>query len=332
MRLTSLLIACSTLAWLVASEHADPWSLDLNRFVDKLLRDQAQYFPNATTAKNAIAEYRRFLHLHQKYPEHWVAASKLVDIVWHEHIIDTRRYMADSDSLFGRYLHHTPCFGKGRTFHHQNDMVKAYEETFGEFPREDIWEMPQVQASFPGCKTVPSPPGPPAPCPPPPPPSHLKLTVTEGKKDELCIDGGDGLDAVVTLQKCSSNHTKQGWDGSSYAQMSIQDAGWMGGVAGRCVELVDGNTTNGNHFTMECCEEHEHPEGYPKQQFHFNWTTGKLYYGKWNYSKPEELTKCIYAKAGQGGETLVIWDCQDVEGQKWEMAYMGSHASAMAVV
>merc|ERR1712159_408136 len=118
-------------------------------------------------------------------PEHMVAASKLVDIVWHEHIIDTKRYMADCDFLFGRYLHHYPCFGEGRPFHHQKEMVQAYEDMFGSFPREDVWEIPRPHVEFPGCPAPtpaprpPGPPPPPAPCPPPVPPQWLKLNATK---------------------------------------------------------------------------------------------------------------------------------------------------------
>ncbi|MBF4254538.1 hypothetical protein EA007_27345, partial [Vibrio anguillarum] len=31
--------------------------------------------------------------------------------IWHMHILDTRAYMRDCDTLFGEYLHHYPYFG-----------------------------------------------------------------------------------------------------------------------------------------------------------------------------------------------------------------------------
>merc|ERR1712151_930213 len=70
--------------------------------------------------------------------------SKLVDIVWHEHIIDTKQYMIDCDRLFGRYLHHYPDFGQVGAFLYEEDMLKAYMEEFGELPREDIWPLDQA--------------------------------------------------------------------------------------------------------------------------------------------------------------------------------------------
>lgn len=34
-----------------------------------------------------------------------------IDRFWHEHILDTRRYVADCTELFGGFLHHYPYFG-----------------------------------------------------------------------------------------------------------------------------------------------------------------------------------------------------------------------------
>ena len=49
----------------VDADAADPFALDLERFVPKVMRDHASYFPDVATAKRALAEYRRFLRLHQ---------------------------------------------------------------------------------------------------------------------------------------------------------------------------------------------------------------------------------------------------------------------------
>ncbi|WP_310619874.1 glycine-rich domain-containing protein [Flexibacterium corallicola] len=34
--------------------------------------------------------------------------SREVDILWHTHILFTRKYMGDCDRIFGHYLHHEP--------------------------------------------------------------------------------------------------------------------------------------------------------------------------------------------------------------------------------
>ena len=52
-----------------------------------MVRDHPGHFPEQAVAEAALEEYRRFLRLHQLAGpdrEHHVAASKLVDIIWHE--------------------------------------------------------------------------------------------------------------------------------------------------------------------------------------------------------------------------------------------------------
>lgn len=51
------------------------------------------------------------LLLIQRFPDRPVVPSKLVDLVWHEHILDTFTYKRDCSRLFGRYVHHNPSFG-----------------------------------------------------------------------------------------------------------------------------------------------------------------------------------------------------------------------------
>lgn len=61
-----------------------------------------------TSAKMA---YLRFLTLRKNHPEEVLVPSGLIDLVWHYHILDTRKYIADCERLFGSYLHHDPYFG-----------------------------------------------------------------------------------------------------------------------------------------------------------------------------------------------------------------------------
>jgi hypothetical protein len=55
--------------------------------------------------------YRQFLTLRQRHPSATLVPSAMIDMVWHYHILDTRKYIADCDRLFGGYLHHDPYFG-----------------------------------------------------------------------------------------------------------------------------------------------------------------------------------------------------------------------------
>lgn len=88
---------------------------------------------------NAIEfEYRRFLLLMKKFPHEQTAPLVDVDTFWHYHILDTMKYAADCDAVFGYFLHHFPYIG----LRGEDDaaahvrvglrMKQLYESTFGE--------------------------------------------------------------------------------------------------------------------------------------------------------------------------------------------------------
>ena len=57
------------------------------------------------------AEYRVFFTMHAAFPTLWLPPSRVMDLFWHEHILDTRAYFADCDHVAGHYVHHMPYFG-----------------------------------------------------------------------------------------------------------------------------------------------------------------------------------------------------------------------------
>ena len=72
--------------------------------------------------------YRRFLYLVSLYPGKVIVPGKDIDIFWHTHILDTQKYMADCETLFGRYFHHFPYFGM-RGEKDRSNLEKAFRET-----------------------------------------------------------------------------------------------------------------------------------------------------------------------------------------------------------
>lgn len=66
---------------------------------------------SAETVALSILWYRRFLKVCAKFPENRSVPNRLIDEVWHAHILDTRKYSADCFSIFNRMLHHFPYFG-----------------------------------------------------------------------------------------------------------------------------------------------------------------------------------------------------------------------------
>jgi hypothetical protein len=58
----------------------------------------------------SVGEYRRFLILKMENPGVKLAPTGLMDKAWHTHILDTRRYAEDCETMFGRFLHHHPSY------------------------------------------------------------------------------------------------------------------------------------------------------------------------------------------------------------------------------
>ena len=94
------------------------------------------------------AEYRRFLALRREYPMFAaLVPSSPVDTFWHYHILDTQKYAADCESIFGSFLHHYPYYGMrdGKDLVDlENSWINTrntYERHFGD-PPDDLWQLP----------------------------------------------------------------------------------------------------------------------------------------------------------------------------------------------
>jgi len=87
-------------------------SVDLSPVVYNLTKRENG--PKWSLAKTRSVEkwYRRFLYLAGTYKDTAVVPTLDIDEFWHTHILDTRKYIADCDLLFGEYLHHFPYFGE----------------------------------------------------------------------------------------------------------------------------------------------------------------------------------------------------------------------------
>jgi hypothetical protein len=91
----------------------------------------------------AEIEYRRFLTLKYFYRTVPIVPNKLVDKIWHAHILDTRAYRSDCNQVFGHFMEHYPYFG----IYGENDYqmlqksfeitVALYERHFGPYARDN---------------------------------------------------------------------------------------------------------------------------------------------------------------------------------------------------
>jgi hypothetical protein len=73
-------------------------------------------------------EYRQFLLLSALEPDNVIVPSREVDKFWHAHILDTRKYEHDCQTIFGRFLHHFPYLGI-RGDEDAKALCEAYEAT-----------------------------------------------------------------------------------------------------------------------------------------------------------------------------------------------------------
>jgi len=78
--------------------------------------------------------YRRFLALNIVYSDRKICPTGPIDEFWHAHILDTRAYEADCNSLFGSFLHHFPYFGM-RGPEDREALQNAFDESRSLFIR-----------------------------------------------------------------------------------------------------------------------------------------------------------------------------------------------------
>jgi hypothetical protein len=112
--------------------------LDLEPIKVKLMHEESGEGWTLERANAIEFEYRRFLILMKKFPHEQTAPLADVDTFWHYHILDTMKYAADCEAVFGYFLHHFPYIGlRGEDDEaaHQRvgqRMQELYETTFGE--------------------------------------------------------------------------------------------------------------------------------------------------------------------------------------------------------
>jgi hypothetical protein len=113
-------------------------ALDLEPIKVKLMHEESGEGWTLHRANAVEFEYRRFLFLMKKYPGEQTAPLVDVDTFWHYHILDTMKYHADCNAVFGHYLHHFPYIGlrgeddEAAHIRVGQRMKELYEDTFGE--------------------------------------------------------------------------------------------------------------------------------------------------------------------------------------------------------
>lgn len=116
-------------------------ALDLTNIKYNLYRRQKGFWMRRWWRKNMNRveyEYRKFLYLICIYSKKkivpWgdIKGWCPLDEMWHEHILDTRKYANDCDKINGKLIHHDPNLPSGTPDHtnHWEETKRVYRETF----------------------------------------------------------------------------------------------------------------------------------------------------------------------------------------------------------
>jgi hypothetical protein len=103
------------------------------------LRLIQEYGWNEEFVNQAVNEYIRFLELHVAHPDVTIVPGKVVDKVWHDHILHTRDYIKFCEESFGSYFHHDP---KDRSSDKVMDLkptCELYLARYGHSVPKDYW-------------------------------------------------------------------------------------------------------------------------------------------------------------------------------------------------
>ena len=127
--------------------------LDLTSIKNKLMHVPSGEGWSLDKANAVEKEYRRFLCLIKLFPEEDTAPLVDVDTFWHYHILDTMKYAADCEQVFGYFLHHDPSVGLDGTEQAEQfrldsgeRMRQLHEATFGEAYVSEQFDEPALFA------------------------------------------------------------------------------------------------------------------------------------------------------------------------------------------
>jgi len=103
-------------------------SIDLSMVKAKLMDEEEGQGWTQIYTDYVEQRYWRYLCMVCLNPDGSVVPTKDIDLFWHQHILDTRAYARDCETIFGEFLHHYPYFGMNGPLDAQ-DLNDSFEET-----------------------------------------------------------------------------------------------------------------------------------------------------------------------------------------------------------
>jgi hypothetical protein len=103
-------------------------------------------------ARELEQELKRFLVMCALSPDKSYGMAGPVDGLWHDFIVDTRRYSQFCDEVAGYYIHHIPGASEESSSGYVS-MLHDYEALFQETPPVHIWPRPAADGHMvTGCR------------------------------------------------------------------------------------------------------------------------------------------------------------------------------------
>lgn len=145
-------ITLERISYLINSKGIEPTIADIDLEMVKMKLMDTEEGLGWTTEQCDIAEveYKRFLHLNKRFPDFAIVPHTVMDLMWHQHILDTRAYISDCNKVFGEYFHHFPYFGI-RSEEDKQDLTNAFDETQSIYANEFGEDMIKQNANH--CKS-----------------------------------------------------------------------------------------------------------------------------------------------------------------------------------
>lgn len=111
-------------------------------FVKKLMEENGW---NESFAYDSVEEYRKFMFL-LATSEQFMSPSKIVDKVWHQHILDTKAYAKFCDDIHGTFIHHVPR----RSNQSDDEFIDSYNRTINQYQKifKDSFRVSSIIQSF----------------------------------------------------------------------------------------------------------------------------------------------------------------------------------------
>lgn len=82
-------------------------AFDLSYLREQIIRENTHGL-TPEQVDDCIRKYRNYLALCKAYPDIPLMPCHDIDLVWHQHVLNTRQYHKDCVAYFGKYLHHNP--------------------------------------------------------------------------------------------------------------------------------------------------------------------------------------------------------------------------------